>query len=295
MVGRLAPKAVAGFLKRLATVLCVYTRMTGEQAPRKWVLRSALTAYRQRGLSSAQDVINHARATRAEVSELGIMAAACLEGHLEVAQWLAAHFNLTAADARTHDNFALRHACAEGHLAIAQWLAAAFGLTAADARARDNWALRFACFGGHLAMAQWLVAAFGLTAADARAHDNEALYHACVAGHLATAQWLAEVFGLGAADVGGPKLYLAAACASGYLDVARWLTGRFGLGPADALAGNNRALNHACAGGYLATAQWLVATFGLAPGREAELVAAEYGHLKVVQWLRSLQRQPSCC
>ena len=94
-------------------------------------------------------------------------------GHVVAATWLADNFDLTVADARAHDNEALRLSLARGHVVAATWLADRFGLTAADARAHDNEALRLSLVRGHVAAATWLADRFGLTAADARAHDNE--------------------------------------------------------------------------------------------------------------------------
>lgn len=64
---------------------------------------------------------------------------------LDVVQWLIEHFQLTAADARTGNNFALRWVCYHGHLVTAQWLVDRFGLTVADTQAVENEALRWAC------------------------------------------------------------------------------------------------------------------------------------------------------
>src|SRR6266702_1371360 len=71
--------------------------------------------------------------------------AACGDGQLGRAMWLACAFALTAADARADENGALRDACEGGHIAVATWLAERFALTAADARACENWPLRYAC------------------------------------------------------------------------------------------------------------------------------------------------------
>jgi len=75
---------------------------------------------------------------------------ACLEGHLAVCRWLTETFQLTAEDARVHDNGAFRWAASHGHLDVCRWLTEKFGLTVEDARANDNYALRSAASEGHL-------------------------------------------------------------------------------------------------------------------------------------------------
>jgi Ankyrin repeats (3 copies) len=114
----------------------------------------------------------------------------CHRGDVAAATWLADRFELTAADARTADNWALRQACYRGHLATATWLTDRFALTADDVRANDNFALRVACTYGHLDVAAWLTDRFELTPADARSADNHALCLACENGHLAVVQFL---------------------------------------------------------------------------------------------------------
>ena len=102
---------------------------------------------------------------------------------------------LTREVARAMDNKALRVACGNGHLEVAQWLAARFALTAEDAREYNNGSLGSACANGHLAVAQWLVSHFALTAEDARADDNYALRWAREGGHEEVVHWLAEAGG----------------------------------------------------------------------------------------------------
>jgi hypothetical protein len=73
---------------------------------------------------------------------------------------------------------------------VAQWLVTTFGLTAEDARSEDNYALRWSCDKGHLAVAQWLVATFNLTAEDVRTVDCDTLQD-----HPDVYQWLTTAFG----------------------------------------------------------------------------------------------------
>ena len=80
---------------------------------------------------------------------------ACINGHVAVAQWLAAHFDLTREDACAGNNSALLWTCSKGNLATAQWLVDHFGLTAADVCADGNFALH-AQANGHTHIIAWL-------------------------------------------------------------------------------------------------------------------------------------------
>jgi hypothetical protein len=114
---------------------------------------------------------------------------ACTEGHLAVAQWLHATFQLTRKNTTIDNNDAFRSACVNGHLAVAQWLYATFQLTREDATSVNNLAFQCACANGHIAVAQWLHATFQLTREDATSVNNLAFGSACENGHLTVAQW----------------------------------------------------------------------------------------------------------
>jgi len=49
--------------------------------------------------------------------------------------WLADKFGLTAEDARSFDDIAIRHAWKRGDVSLVRWLVDRFGLTAEDAAA----------------------------------------------------------------------------------------------------------------------------------------------------------------
>jgi hypothetical protein len=71
-------------------------------------------------------------------------------------------------------NDAFSAACRNGHLAVAEFLADRFALTVHDIwspAAGDCAALRYALGGAHTAVAKWIVARFALTEEDAAACD----------------------------------------------------------------------------------------------------------------------------
>jgi hypothetical protein len=216
--------------------------------------------------------------------------AACANGRVEVAQWLACRFSLGADDVRLDRCGALRDACCGGHLKAARWLAATFDLGTSDARAANDRALRRACRGGHLKVAQWLAGAFAFRASRKDTSALPALREACAHGHLAVARWLVTRFKLVARDVAaGGNLALRGACAGGHLEVARWLARAFVLTSMDAGAADNAALRGACDNGHLDVALWLAGSFALdvpPPCLHAlALGACRGGHLEVVRWL----------
>jgi hypothetical protein len=212
------------------------------------------------------------------------LSSSCEMGRLELAQWLAATFGLTAKDARGDlNNCPLLDSCANGHLAVAQWLTATFGLTAEDARCWENYALRFSCANGHLAVAQWLTATFGLTAEDARCANNDTFRMSCANGHLAVAQWLTATFSLTAEDARWCSNHaFRFSCANGHLAVAQWLVDTFRLTAEDAPCLDNFALRFSCENGHLAVAQWLAAAFGLAARDAGPDI-----HCDVARWLEN--------
>lgn len=96
-----------------------------------------------------------------DVAALPLLHAASEEGHLAVAQLVAAHYGLTGDYLRALRSNALGRACANGHLALAQWLADHFALTPADAAAEKGYTLRAARENGHADTALWLRRRFG--------------------------------------------------------------------------------------------------------------------------------------
>ena len=106
----------------------------------------ALTDHCRDGdLAALQTYCAQANVTATQVRESNALLVACIGNHLEIARWLQRTFRLTAADARTADNYALRCACEHGRLELARWLRQAFRLTAADMRDDSGSTLRHIC------------------------------------------------------------------------------------------------------------------------------------------------------
>ena len=114
--------------------------------------------------------------------------AACRNGHLLLAQWMAEAYDLDKDEAMAGGCLGLGLACKHGHLHVAQWLTAKFDLGKAHAAAGGHAAKRGSCANGHLEVVQWLSEQFKFTVQDIRIHDAEAFRNCCKNGHLATAK-----------------------------------------------------------------------------------------------------------
>ncbi|GAB9464698.1 hypothetical protein Gpo141_00002125 [Globisporangium polare] len=179
-------------------------------------------------------------------------------GHLEVLQWLHAHFP------NERPRFALSQAARGGHLNVVKWLH--------SKRIEGNaaHAMDYAASGGHLDAVKWL-------------HENRAgrcstlaMDDAAKNGHLEVLKWLHEN-----RTEGCSPNALAGACTNGHLEVAQWLFERV-TQECDAYT-----IDNAAAGGHLDVIKW-IAEHSVGGGEcthDAMDNAAENGHFHVVQWL----------
>lgn len=221
-----------------------------------------------------------------------LMFCTCEAGHVRMAEWLVATFNVGRNTAGSV-LILFRDACKGGRLAVAAWLRAAFELTPRDARAADNYALRHACAGGHLSVVGWLVDTFGLDAADAAARDSAAFKAACRNGRLVVARWLAQRFGSTRAVAASA---LAEACRAGRLDVAEWLTQQAPACRRDQPAGSVAcALRRACRRNRAPFVKWLLASFTVAAEdrhRAAVVACAHCPNTAIIHRLLKRSRRP---
>jgi hypothetical protein len=76
---------------------------------------------------------------------------ACKEGNLKEAKNI---YNKDKPNIHVENDYAFRSACVNGHINIAQWL---YGLDdKPNIHAKDDFAFRLACENGHINIAQWL-------------------------------------------------------------------------------------------------------------------------------------------
>jgi hypothetical protein len=85
-----------------------------------------------------------------KVVDAGPLAAACAQGHLDVAKWLVDTFSPHGRDVRIHNSEALCNACKLGRTDVVQWLAHTFQL---------DWSPKCARIAGrarHYDLAEWI-------------------------------------------------------------------------------------------------------------------------------------------
>ncbi len=224
--------------------------------------------------------------------DLGTMDVCAARGHLAEMQWLAANCFSMRLDQWGWS--ALHEASKHGRLDVMQWLMADHGdaLKTEDANGNDAiHVLHHACINGRLAVAQWWTDHFRFSAAGLR--ELGTLHLTCRFGRLEVAQWLVERFEL---ELPQSDTTFRFVCAEGHLEIAQWLAERFDLTAADARAEDNYALRQSCANGHLPVAQWLADRYELTAAdtfatdicaeNDACLThACQTGRLDVVQWL----------
>lgn len=214
--------------------------------------------------------------------------AACEFGHVAVMQWLLSK-GLTAADARSENNAALRLASAEGHLDIVRVLFEELHFSAVDACPSHNSVLQSAIEAGHMLIVEYLFKTVGLALTDA--HRNAALQTACCSGHLAIVKFFVEELDCTPADV---KCY-DDVVRGGFVPVLQYL---WELDPLQVIDMRTRAshLRAVAANGALDMLQFLARTqnFTIAILRAGDDAiareAAEEGHVHIVRWMME-----TCC
>jgi len=221
---------------------------------------------------------------------------ACINGHLELAEWLHTRFALLPLTKRQFSCFDLHPVfnkagtygfsgdehyhhpffmtCVSGHLDVAKWLHETFALTSHNVTANGSVTLHYCARNGELAVLQWLHVTFSFTIEDVMSSGAYGFARSCAYGHLATVQWLYTTFGITKAvfDTKHGAQALAFACEQGndrQLKVLQMLHLVFGLTADDfrksTWRGSN-ALQHARQHKLkhkLEIAKWLAATFGM--------------------------------
>jgi ankyrin repeat protein len=197
--------------------------------------------------------------------DLGTMDVCAARGHLAEMQWLAANCSLMRLEQWGWS--ALHEASEHGRLDVMQWLMADHGdaLKAEDSDGNDAiHALHHACINGRLAVAQWWADQFQFSADDLL--GMAALHTACVFGRLEVAQWLADRIDIAAWLLGNPTepdYTFRGICENGHLETAQWFAERFNVTAAGARSEDNYALRQSCANDHLPVAQWLADRYDL--------------------------------
>ena len=139
----------------------------------------------------------------------------CVEGKLEVAQWVVQWMpNIHATD----KDVLFIDVCSSGHLQTAKWLKDSW--PEIDHRLYEDSAFRQTCENGHLAIAQWLKSTW--PSIDESSMKNYAFIQACKHGHLHTAKWLKTAFHHIDQNVCEYEV-IKTACRRGHFKVVQWL------------------------------------------------------------------------
>ena len=236
----------------------------------------------------------------------------CREGHLNIAQWLYARYDIT------NNNYcdAFEAACKNGHLDVAQWLypiafdvdgfvchcrneqniiRPKYGLINwTDIHDREEYLFREVCQRGHLNIAQWL---YSLKCINIHVWNDEPFRLACVNNHMDLAKWLVSI------SLPGCGIYTAnntfgQVCMQGHFGMAQWLVSISQPGrdmetsnKIDIHAHDECAFRWACEYGHLDIAQWLYTLDKIdihARNSYAMRWAQKMNHINVVGWLQQL-------
>ena len=241
--------------------------------------------------------------------------AVCLNGYLELAQWLANWKAATNDPVRQWGDRWLSLSC-EGHLHLAKWIVQQEGAAIThqhflkavphvggrfplpfvhwmhsmlegdcDYHQHEDMMFRNSSVraGVTLPFMQWL---WSLGGVDIHAYEDRAFRNACTVGSLDAAKWL---WSLGGVDIraGGNDAF-GNACAYGKADVAMWL---YELDPG-VVNGLNRTIifGHACANGSLRFVKWLYGVMAVdIHDNDDHALRRARGKPEIGQWLLSLE------
>ena len=216
------------------------------------------------------------------------LTAACVNGHLETAQWLYHSFHPRWVESDVKDDI-MQNACGSGRLPVVQWVVKTFALSQEYMRVRAHALLSAGCHSAHgAAVVRWCVQWFD----DGRnATIDQAARIACRMGHVETACWLITQYSIPypvLADYEGvsmPGILLR----SGFDEMLIWLLNRFTI-PRQSI-NIDLVVLHACEAGKLDILQILVKKLHLTRRdlrcrhHAGLLFACEAGHYDVVRWL----------
>jgi len=99
---------------------------------------------------------------------------ACINGHLDVVQWLIQKFTYSKEEIVYNHNYVLYKTLSSGHLEVGKWLMQHFNLEPDNARDFNNYDLRIACFNAHYDVVVWLV--------DTCKYTKEEILNLCKSG-----------------------------------------------------------------------------------------------------------------
>lgn len=118
---------------------------------------------------------------------------ACVQGHLETAQFVAKLPGVDVGAADEHGRTPFFAAVGAGKIAVAQWLATVDGARTGVGANDGATVLWKACREGRLELAKWLHESAGVDPEKANNRGETPLFAACVGEHLEVVRWLCSV------------------------------------------------------------------------------------------------------
>lgn len=232
--------------------------------------------------------------TREEMLGGGVFSAACAQGCVASAQWLAETYSIKQSEALTGNNYAFRAVCAGGHIEVAIWLVTHFAMPPHEIEWNHHRALRNACEKGHLNIVQWLSAR--LDQSTSATLIGWAFHCACAHGQLAIAKWFAGEFKAKILMPARDNYVFSTTCINGHLLTAQWLAKTFSITENEVKKDGNDLFRNVCAAGRLSVAVWLAETFNITPDNSGEAMSRAWqyargqGRVDVEDWLIRMLR-----
>ena len=218
--------------------------------------------------------------------------AACVRGHVELAQWIYT-FKLHSTHIHEYDDIFFQ-VCKRGYFDVAQWLWAIKPKSNHYYKDLIMSSFNRAVQNGHLSMAKWL---YGLPSFPYVEYPHyifaDYFKHICGNGHMETLKWVWDF---------NPSFFQTqkegafhAACKNGHLHIAQWLWLQDTTHKHPYHRSNDDfAFKYACINNHLPTAQWL---WSIDPANRPDphadndyafIRACANGHFRVVKWLWGL-------
>ena len=231
----------------------------------------------------------------------------CNFGQFHIILWLYSNFHIDLEYENDESITPFANVCLNGHLEIAQWLYSIdqnvlnintfysneYNINN-DLKLCKNYSDNFvlSCESGNLKIPQWLLK----ISPNINIHrfNDYAFYRVCNLGHIEVAQWLYNIdknidFKYNEEFTNKNENFFSLVCSNGYLNLAIWI---FSI--------DNDIINDlditlifqkSCKDGYLELSKWLLETFNsinLSNINNIFFLTAINGHIEILQWLYNL-------
>lgn len=216
----------------------------------------------------------------------------CNFGQFHIISWLYSNFHIDLEYENDESITPFANACLNGHLEIAQWLYTIDqNVFYTNEYYSDNFVL--SCESGNLKIPQWL---FEINPnINIHRFNDYAFYRVCNLGHLEIAQWLYNIdknidFKYNEEFTNKNENFFSLVCSNGYLNLAIWI---FSIDN-DVINDLDMSLifEKSCKDGYLELSKWLLETFNyidLNNINNTFFLTAINGHIEILKWLYNIK------